>query len=160
MITSEHVSKRFGDVVAVKDVTVDIKKGEVFGLIGTNGAGKSTFLRMVSGVLKPDNGSVIVDDKRVYENPGIKSEIFYISDDQYYLDNANPIDMMNFYKDYYPQFDTMRFISLLDKFSLDKKRKINTYSKGNAKIVHYVLNMLQETFFSSLELFFFKDEPT
>ena len=43
MITAEHVSKRFGDVVAVKDVTVDIKKGEVFGLIGTNGAGKSTF---------------------------------------------------------------------------------------------------------------------
>lgn len=145
MITSEHVSKRFGDVVAVKDVTVDIKKGEVFGLIGTNGAGKSTFLRMVSGVLKPDNGSVIVDDKRVYENPGIKSEIFYISDDQYYLDNANPIDMMNFYKDYYPQFDTMRFISLLDKFSLDKKRKINTYSKGMKKQLSVLYGICSNT---------------
>ena len=145
MITSEHVSKRFGDVVAVKDVTVDIKKGEVFGLIGTNGAGKSTFLRMVSGVLKPDNGSVIADDKRVYENPGIKSEIFYISDDQYYLDNANPIDMMNFYKDYYPQFDTMRFISLLDKFSLDKKRKINTYSKGMKKQLSVLYGICSNT---------------
>lgn len=145
MITAEHVSKRFGDVVAVKDVTVDIKKGEVFGLIGTNGAGKSTFLRMVSGVLKPDNGSVIVDDKRVYENPGIKSEIFYISDDQYYLDNANPIDMMNFYKDYYPQFDTMRFISLLDKFSLDKKRKINTYSKGMKKQLSVLYGICSNT---------------
>ena len=131
--------------MAVKDVTVDIKKGEVFGLIGTNGAGKSTFLRMVSGVLKPDNGSVIVDDKRVYENPGIKSEIFYISDDQYYLDNANPIDMMNFYKDYYPQFDTMRFISLLDKFSLDKKRKINTYSKGMKKQLSVLYGICSNT---------------
>lgn len=145
MITADHVSKRFGDVAAVKDVTVDIKKGEVFGLIGTNGAGKSTFLRMVSGVLKPDSGSVIVDDKRVYENPGIKSEIFYISDDQYYLDNANPIDMMNFYKDYYTQFDTMRFISLLDKFSLDKKRKINTYSKGMKKQLSVLYGICSNT---------------
>ena len=56
MITAAHVKKHFGNVIAVNDVNVTIKKGEVFGLIGTNGAGKSTFLRMVSGVLKPDSG--------------------------------------------------------------------------------------------------------
>lgn len=76
MIAAAHISKRFGIIEAVKDVSVTIKKGEVFGLIGTNGAGKSTFLRMACGILKPDSGSILIDEKSVYENPAAKSEIF------------------------------------------------------------------------------------
>ena len=88
MITAAHVKKHFGNVIAVNDVNVTIKKGEVFGLIGTNGAGKSTFLRMVSGVLKPDSGEILIDERAVYENPSTKADIFYISEDVYYLHYA------------------------------------------------------------------------
>lgn len=63
MITAVNVTKHFGEVIAVSDVNVTIKNGEVFGLIGTNGAGKSTFLRMAAGVLKPDSGKIFADDK-------------------------------------------------------------------------------------------------
>ena len=110
MIAAAHISKRFGIIEAVKDVSVTIKKGEVFGLIGTNGAGKSTFLRMACGVLKPDSGSILIDEKSVYENPAAKSEIFFISDDQYFLPNANPLDMAQFYRNYYSGFDMARFL--------------------------------------------------
>ena len=82
MITATNVKKHFGEIAAVDDVTVTIRNGEVFGLVGTNGAGKSTFLRMLSGVLRPDSGTVLVDEKPVYGNPAVKADIFYISDAQ------------------------------------------------------------------------------
>ena len=145
MIAVTHVWKKFGNLEAVKDVSVTIKKGEVFGLIGTNGAGKSTFLRMLCGVLKPDSGEIMIDERPIYENSDAKRDIFYISDDQYYLTNANPVEMMHFYKDFYPEFDTERFKSLLGKFQLDPKRKINTFSKGMKKQLSVLLGVCANT---------------
>lgn len=145
MIAATHVCKSFGKIEAVKDVSVTVKKGEVFGLIGTNGAGKSTFLRMVCGVLKPDSGEILIDERPVYENPDVKRDMFYISDDQFYLANANPIEMMHFYKDFYSEFDTGRFQDMLGKFQLDSKRKINTFSKGMKKQLSVLFGVCANT---------------
>ena len=79
MIEANNVTKRFNDITAVDDVTLSIEEGKVFGLIGTNGAGKSTFLRMLSGVLKQDEGNIEIDDLKVYENPACKEKFFFIS---------------------------------------------------------------------------------
>lgn len=145
MITASHINKRFDKVEAVRDVSVTIKKGEVFGLIGTNGAGKSTFLRMVCGVLKPDSGEILIDERPVFENTAAKRDIFYISDDQFYLTNANAMEMMHFYRDYYSGFDTERFPELLQKFQLDPRRKINTFSKGMKKQLSVLLGVCANT---------------
>lgn len=145
MITASHINKRFDKVEAVRDVSVTIKKGEVFGLIGTNGAGKSTFLRMVCGVLKPDSGEILIDERPVFENTAAKRDIFYISDDQFYLTNANAMEMMHFYRDYYSEFDTERFPELLKKFQLDPRRKINTFSKGMKKQLSVLLGVCANT---------------
>ncbi len=145
MITATNVKKHFGDIVAVNDVTVSIRDGEVFGLIGTNGAGKSTFLRMVGGVLKPDSGSVLADDKPVYENPPVKADIFYISDEQYFLPNATPKDMAKFYRDYYRSFDMVRCEDLLRSFQLKPEGKINTFSKGMKKQLSVILGVCAGT---------------
>ena len=145
MITATHLDKKFGDVEALKDVSITINKGEVFGLIGTNGAGKSTFLRMACGVLRPDSGTILVDDEPIFENPEMKKNIFYISDDQFYLPNATPITMMRFYRDYYPEFDQKRFMTLLENFGLGSKRKINTFSKGMKKQLSVILGICANT---------------
>ncbi len=145
MITATHISKKFDKTQAVKDVSVSIKNGEVFGLIGTNGAGKSTFLRMACGVLKPDSGEILVDEQKVYENNTAKAEIFYISDDQYFLPNATPIDMADFYKDYYVKFDMARFRDLLGKFQLEGRRKVTTFSKGMKKQLSVLLGVCANT---------------
>lgn len=145
MIVATNLHKKFGDVDALKDVSVTIKKGEVFGLIGTNGAGKSTFLRMACGVLKPDGGSILVDDMPIYENPEMKKNIFYISDDQFYLPNATPVTMMKFYKDFYPEFDGKRMLELLEKFGLNPKRKIQTFSKGMKKQLSVIMGICANT---------------
>lgn len=145
MITAEHVRKQFDKVLAVDDVTVTIKEQEVFGLIGTNGAGKSTFLRMVSGILKPDRGEILVDERKVYENPKAKADIFYIPDEQYFLPNAAPRDMAHFYKDFYPKFDMARFDEMLARFQLKARRKINTFSKGMKKQLSVLLGVCANT---------------
>ncbi len=133
MITIQNVSKYFDNLKALDQITANIGEGQVFGLIGTNGAGKSTLMRTMCGVLKPDEGSILIDDKEVYENPQVKSQIFYISDDQYFFSNGTPADMLKFYQTWYPAFDLERFQKLMGILNLDVNRKINTFSKGMKK---------------------------
>ncbi len=133
MIEAVNLTKKFDSIVAVDHISATIRSGSVFGLIGTNGAGKSTFLRMAAGVLKPDEGSITIDGMSVFENPEAKRKFFYISDDQYFFSNATPAEMMSYYRMAYPGYDEARFHSLMVNFGLDENRKINTFSKGMKK---------------------------
>lgn len=133
MIEAKNISKSFSDILAVDNVSVSIREGSVFGMIGTNGAGKSTFLRMMAGVLRPDSGSITIDDMPVYENPAAKQEFFYISDDQYFFSNTTPKELMRYYSVVYPKFDKERMSKMLTQFDLDEKRKVATFSKGMKK---------------------------
>lgn len=145
MIKAIDLTKRFDDITAISHINAEIKDGSVFGLIGTNGAGKSTFLRMTAGILKPDGGSVTIDGQDVFENSAVKSRFFYISDEQYFFSNSTPEEMMVYYRKLYPKFDKTRFISLLNSFELDSKRKINTFSKGMKKQLSVILGLCANT---------------
>lgn len=145
MIESVNVSKQFDKIKAVDQVSATIKEGTVFGLVGTNGAGKSTFIRMLSGVLKPDSGSIRIDGMEVYENIMAKELFFYISDDQYFFSNATPKDLKEYYKVVYGKFDGNRFDTLMKQFELDPKRKINTFSKGMKKQVSVICGVCANT---------------
>ncbi len=133
MIEVTKISKSFDDIKAIDNVNARIEEGHVFGLIGTNGAGKSTFMRMLSGVLKPEAGEILIDGEPVYDNPAIKEKIFYISDDQYFFKSGTPGDMVKLYRTCYPAFDREKWKDLMGKFGLEKSRKINTFSKGMKK---------------------------
>lgn len=145
MIEIKGVSKDFNGFMAINDVTVNIAEGSVFGLVGTNGAGKSTLLRMIAGVYKPLKGQVIIDGMDIYDNPEAKKLIFYISDEQFYLSGATVDDMRDFYSKMYETFDNDRFASLLEKFGLDKRRRINTFSKGMKKQLSVILGVSANT---------------
>jgi ABC-2 type transport system ATP-binding protein len=69
MITVERVRRSFGDLVAVDDISFEVRDGEILGLLGPNGAGKTTTLSMISGVLKPDSGRVLVDGRDIWLEP-------------------------------------------------------------------------------------------
>lgn len=145
MIEAVNLTKRFDRIMAVDHIHATIKDGYVFGLIGTNGAGKSTFLRMLSGVLKPDEGSVTIDGQQVYENIAAKARFFYISDEQYFFSNATAREIMSYYKKVYQKFDETRFHHLMKSFELDEKRKINTFSKGMKKQVSVICGVCANT---------------
>ena len=145
MIEVKGISKSFSGIKAVDNLDAVIQEGAVFGLIGTNGAGKSTFLRMVCGVLKPDEGTILVDGKPIFETPESKQKMFYISDEQYFFANANPIDMKRYYERVYPEFDGERFLELLKRFGLQGGRKINMFSKGMKKQLSVILGICANT---------------
>lgn len=133
MIDINHVSKSFENIKAVSDVSFMIQEGSVFGLIGTNGAGKSTLIRMIAGVLKADEGEILIDGQRVFNNEDTKAKFFFIADEPYFFGNATPIDMQKYYSSVYKKFNKDEFYQYLEKFGLNKNRKINTFSKGMKK---------------------------
>ena len=139
MIETISLTKRFEDITALDEVSATIREGQVFGLIGTNGAGKSTFLRCLSGIYKPDGGMVKIDGHEVYEHTEVKRRFFFISDEQYFLPGATPLDMATSYGIYYRYFDRERFRRLLREFGLDERRKISTFSKGMKKQLSVIL---------------------
>lgn len=145
MIEVKELSKSFDTIKAVDNISACIEEGHVFGLIGTNGAGKSTFMRMLSGVLKADEGVILVDGESVYDNPQVKAKIFYISDDQYFFKSGTAMDMLHLYQTYYPEFQAEKFLDLLAKLGLDAKRKINTFSKGMKKQLSVVCGICANT---------------
>lgn len=145
MIQTREIRKSFGDIQAIGNLTMEIRNREVFGLVGTNGAGKSTLLRMLCGIMEPDEGTITIDGENVFENEEIKREIFYISDEAYFFINANPQEMEEFYRRYYPKFDRERFYHLLETFGLKKKRKISTFSKGMRKQLSVILGVSAKT---------------
>lgn len=145
MIEMKGVSKKFDQIQALTQVSGVIREGSVFGLVGTNGAGKSTCLRIMAGILKADEGSMLVDGQEIFENEEMKKEIFFISDDQYYFPNATPKEMMEYYRMFYPCFDEKRFEELIKKFGLDMRRRLNTFSKGMKKQVSVLLGICANT---------------
>ncbi|MGP1348965.1 MAG: ABC transporter ATP-binding protein [Stomatobaculum sp.] len=145
MIEARELTKRFDDITALDHINAEIREGSVFGLIGTNGAGKSTFLKTAAGILKPDSGQLLLDGEDIYLRPDLKEKFFYISDDQYFFPNTTPEDMLLFYRNFYPDFDTERFHHLLKGFALSEKRKISTFSKGMKKQLSVILGLSART---------------
>ena len=145
MITAENATKRFGDITAVDHVCAEVRDGSVYGLIGSNGAGKSTFLRMLAGILQPDEGTVQIDGEDIFENIAMKERFFFISDEQFFFPNSTPADMKNYYKRFYRYFDEDRYRKLMDGFGLDENRKIRTFSKGMKKQVSVICGICAGT---------------
>ena len=134
-----------GGVLANYNINFSVDKGEIHALVGENGAGKSTFLRLASGVLKPDEGCITIDGHEVFENIPAKKRFFYISDEQYFFNNTTPVEMMRYYSKVYQGFDEARFHKLMENFGLDEKRKIHTFSKGMKKQVSVICGVCAGT---------------
>lgn len=130
MIQAEKVTMKFDGKTALNELTCKIPDGCIYGLVGSNGAGKSTFLRLLSGIYKPYGGEIKFDGLPVYENPDVKSKLVFVPDDLYFLPQASMKKMANMYRAVYPSFSYERFYELASVFGLDLKASINTFSKG------------------------------
>ena len=133
MIQMQNVTKTFGAFTALDGLTLTVPKGAVYGLVGPNGAGKSTAIRHMTGVYRPDRGSVTIDGEGIYENTAVKGRLGYIPDDIFYFSTSDLEDMKRFYRGLYPQFDEKLFEKLKEVFQLPDKTPIRRYSKGMQK---------------------------
>ena len=134
MIEVKNVVKTFEGFRALDGLTMSVPDGSIYGLVGPNGAGKSTILRHITGIYRPDSGSVLVDGQPVYENPAVKAKISVIPDELYYFQSASTRDMMKFYRGMYPGFNDKRYQALKEAFpEVDEKQPIRRLSKGMQK---------------------------
>lgn len=133
MIEMQNVTKTFGSLRALDELTMCVPKGAVYGLVGPNGAGKTTAIRHITGVYSPDSGAVTLAGTPVYENPSAKARIGFIPDEVFYFPSATLEDMGKFYRGMYPKFDDDLFNKLYEVFELPKKTPIRRLSKGMQK---------------------------
>ena len=124
------LKKKFGSFTALNNMSCKISDGCIYGLIGSNGAGKSTFLRLITGVYKPDEGQVLLDGEPVYENPAAKAKIAYVPDELFFLPGSSLNRMAKLYAAVFPDFSFERFQELVKLFGLSPKAPVNTFSKG------------------------------
>lgn len=142
MIQVTNLSKTFDGVKALDQTNMHVPKGSVYGLVGPNGAGKSTIIRHLTGIYRPDEGSITIDGEPVYENPAVKERIIYIPDELFYFAQANTETMRNYYKKIYQEFDNEKFEALRPLFpSIDTKRSIRKLSKGMQKQVIFWISL-------------------
>ena len=136
MIKANQVTKIFSSAgmaapyVALNKLSCEIPSGCIYGMVGSNGAGKSTFLRLLSGVYKADSGEMTIDGLPVWENPEAKDKLFYVPDELYFLPQSTMKKMAHYYKAIYPKFDWQRYYNLTETFGLDEDANLNTFSKG------------------------------
>ena len=102
MIEIKNVTKKYGDKTAIKDISFDIKDGEIFGFIGHNGAGKTTMIKSLVGILNFDEGDIFINNKSIKEEPiSCKLEMAYVPDNPDLYENMRAIDFINFVCDMY-----------------------------------------------------------
>lgn len=139
MIEVIKVSKKFGNFTALTDVTCKIDEGCVYGMVGANGAGKSTFLRILTDVYRPDAGEVFIDGEKLFNNPFAKDKIVYVGDELFLFGNSSIERMAGLYQKIYDNFDMEYFNKLVYKFGLDKNKTINIFSKGMKRQLAIIL---------------------
>ena len=130
MIKAVGLTKIFDGKKALDAIDLSIKDGSIFGLVGSNGSGKSTFLRLAAGIYTPDGGGITADGEKIFDNFRKKTEIAYLGDTLYFMPHATIKETAKLYRTVYPNFDNALYNRLLEFFPLDYKAKIATMSKG------------------------------
>jgi len=128
ILKSTQLSKYFYQKKALDKVDINIEKGKIYGVLGPNGGGKSTFLKIAAGLLKPSQGEITIDN----EKPGVrtKSIVSYLPETNYLYKWMKIKDALNFFKDLYADFDTERARESLIFMELEEEEKVTSLSKG------------------------------
>ncbi|MBP5578188.1 MAG: ABC transporter ATP-binding protein [Ruminococcus sp.] len=130
MIELKNTVKKFDSFTALDGVDLSIEKGTAFGLIGSNGAGKSTILRLISGIYSPESGEVLIDGENVFDNVNAKQKVFFINDETVQFGSFTLNKLKSYYRNFYPSFSEEIFETLRKKTGLPLDKKISSFSKG------------------------------
>ncbi|MBH0169821.1 ABC transporter ATP-binding protein [Fictibacillus sp. 18YEL24] len=154
MLRVNNISKTIEGSQVLDHVNITLEPGTIAGLVGRNGVGKSTLLRVIAGILDPDEGQVLFNDTDIHQDPQVKQKITYVPDSTEILKSYSVKEIVKLYDAIYEDFDVVYFYSLLDRFKLPKNKKIRTYSKGMKALFLMILS------FSTKSDLIILDEPT
>jgi ABC-2 type transport system ATP-binding protein len=147
------VVKKFDGVKALDGLNITVENGSIYGLVGTNGAGKTTIIKNIMGILKPDSGTIRIGGEPVFEMEEVKGKIGFVSDDLYFFPGYTLKEMGSYYSGVYPRWNNERFTDMTKNFALDMKKKLSSFSKGMQKQAAFILAM------STMPEYLVLDEP-
>ncbi|MCO7175070.1 ABC transporter ATP-binding protein [Sporolactobacillus kofuensis] len=151
MIQLEEVTKRYLTKKALQDVSLQIEPGHIIGLIGSNGSGKSTTLKLISGLLRPTKGTVLVDGEIASRR--ISKKVAYLSELDSYYSFFTVKQTVDFYEQTFADFNRKKAEEMLDFMKLDRTQKVKHLSKGNRGRLKIVVTLSREV------PFILMDEP-
>lgn len=129
MLEIKNVYKAFTDNYVLDNVSININKSSIFGLVGVNGSGKSTLLRCIAGIYDLDDGCILFNGLDTHDDTEIRKKIFFVADDPYYPYSSNLKSLKFFYKSFY-NFDEELYQKYLNLFKLNETDNISNFSKG------------------------------
>lgn len=134
-----NLTKKMDDNLVLKDVSFDLKAGEVTALIGRNGVGKTTLFSTMTGIYLPDEGDVFLDEKSIFKHPEVKQQLFFLEDNMNHFNTYSVHTVVKIYKQIYTTFDETFFMELMEQFELPMKAKLLSFSKGRKALFFIIL---------------------
>ncbi|EAD8613351.1 ABC transporter ATP-binding protein [Listeria monocytogenes] len=148
-----NLTKKMDDNLVLKDVSFDLKAGEITALIGRNGVGKTTLFSTMTGIYLPDEGDVFLDEESIFKHPEVKQQLFFLEDNMNHFNTYSVQTVVKIYRQIYPTFDEAFFSELMQRFELPMKAKLMSFSKGRKALFFIILA------FSINVRFLLLDEP-
>lgn len=139
VLVCKDLTKRYGKVLALDNISLTLQSGRIVGLLGPNGSGKTTLIKLINGLLTPDSGSVTVCGNR--PGPLSKAEVAYLPDSIYLNSWMTVKQIVDFFRDFYQDFRPELAYEMLEKLGISPEKRLKTLSKGNKEKVCLILTM-------------------
>ena len=142
MLRSEKVTRKFGSNTAVDTIDLEILPGHVYAMLGPNGSGKTTWMKMAAGLMKPTSGTVLFEGQPV----GVESrkKVAYMSTEPYFYPWMSVKDLGKYYRDFFEDFSMEKFLELLGKMELEEGMKTKSLSSGMAAKLKIAVTMARD----------------
>ena len=152
-LSCHNLTRKFGDTTALNGVNLCLDEPKIYGLLGRNGADKTTLLRLITNYIQPTEGSITLDEQNIWENEKAQHQIFLVTETSYFAEmNAN--NLIQLMSEIYPSFDKQQCLDYAKRFELDLNKKYTALSTGYKSVLRAVLSLSVHT------PFLFLDEPT
>ncbi len=145
------LTKAYSSRTVLKIPSLSLPKGKIIGLLGPNGSGKTTFIKMACGILTATTGSISIDGLPVGTES--KKIVSYLPDNTYLSDYMSVKETISFFADFYEDFDVNKAYSMLQSLNINPEDKLKTLSKGTKEKVQLILVMSRNA------KIYFLDEP-
>lgn len=151
ILDARNLTKKYKEKTALNGMNLRLERGKIIGLLGPNGSGKTTFIKLANGLLTPDGGEILIDGS----NPGPKTKaiVSYLPEKTYLNDGMTVKEIIDFFKDFYIDFDEARANDMIARLNINLNDRLKNMSKGTKEKVQLILVM------SRRAQIYFLDEP-
>lgn len=141
-IEINNITKQFGSLTALDNVTLQLEKGQIVGLLGPNGSGKTTLIKILNGLLRPTAGSVAINGME----PGVETKrvVAYLPDRNALPDYMTASQLMDIYQDFFEDFDRQKAEAMVDDLGIDRRQPMKKMSKGTKEKLQLCLVMARQ----------------